>query len=60
MATLAVYYDPRSRLKLDYSHMPHDVAAAMISFEGPPDDDEHLEALAQQLARLLLAQIKPN
>lgn len=57
MATLAIYYDPKDRITLDHSRMPRDVSAACLHVEEP-EDDEHLEALAQQLARLLLTQTK--
>ena len=57
MATLAVYYDRYNRLALDHSRMPRGIIAGVLNVEEPTDG-EHLEALAQQLARLLLAQIK--
>ena len=56
MATLAVYYDRYNRLALDHSRMPRGVVSGVLNVEEPTDGD--LEALAQQLARLLLAQIK--
>lgn len=57
MAQLVIYYDPKDRLQTGHERFPSEIMHASIKFERVSEDPEELEAMAKELASLLLASI---
>ncbi len=57
MAQIVIYFDPNDRLQVTHPHFPKDVMHASIKFERVSEDPDEIEAMAKEIASLLLASI---